>query len=201
MAKKSRADKATSSRAKILDAAFALFVEQGYHGASLQSIAKKAGVNKALLFYYFDNKENLFHQSFHSLLKSFLEETAKKSSLIASPKKRLEYLIDAYLERFKKGQELLHITYSEAASTSRFSRECMKKFIIRGLQPIEETISYGIEKGTFNNVNPRMAAISLIGMLRIFGIQERITGKHFKAKEIGKNAKEIFIRGLLKSEK
>jgi len=97
MAKKSRADKATSSREKILDAAFALFVERGYHGTSLQSIAREAGVNKALLFYYFDNKENLFHQSFQSLLKSFLEEIAKKISLITSPKKRLEYLIDGYL--------------------------------------------------------------------------------------------------------
>jgi len=45
---------------RILDAAREVFVERGLDGARMQDIADKAGINKALLHYYFRNKEKLF---------------------------------------------------------------------------------------------------------------------------------------------
>ncbi|MFO8069874.1 MAG: TetR/AcrR family transcriptional regulator [Alkalibacterium sp.] len=47
---------------RILNAAFKEFSEKGYKDASTNKIAKEAGIGKGTLFYYFGNKENLFHQ-------------------------------------------------------------------------------------------------------------------------------------------
>ena len=47
------------SRRKILDAALKVISEKGYHGASIASIAKDAGVSKGLMYNYFKNKEDL----------------------------------------------------------------------------------------------------------------------------------------------
>src|SRR5262245_44811852 len=44
---------------RILDAAHAVFIRRGTAGARMQEIAEEAGVNKALLHYYFRNKERL----------------------------------------------------------------------------------------------------------------------------------------------
>src|SRR3954451_15499346 len=51
------ADQETEQR--ILDAAHAVFVRRGTEGARMQEIAEEAGVNKALLHYYFRSKEKL----------------------------------------------------------------------------------------------------------------------------------------------
>lgn len=46
----------------ILDAARKVFITKGFHGARMQEIADEAGINKALLHYYFRSKEKLFQQ-------------------------------------------------------------------------------------------------------------------------------------------
>ncbi|MBI3138913.1 MAG: TetR/AcrR family transcriptional regulator [Sphingobacteriales bacterium] len=55
-------DKTTEE--KILAAAKKIFVQQGMAGARMQDIADEAGINKALLHYYFKNKEQLFEVIF-----------------------------------------------------------------------------------------------------------------------------------------
>jgi AcrR family transcriptional regulator len=45
----------------VLDAAYLVFSREGYHGATLDSIAREAGVSKGALYYSFDSKQDLFH--------------------------------------------------------------------------------------------------------------------------------------------
>ena len=47
-------------RARILDAATRLFAEKGFEGASTREMAEVAGVNQAMIHYYFGNKQNLY---------------------------------------------------------------------------------------------------------------------------------------------
>ena len=51
---------ADRSQKDILDAALAEFAEHGLGGARMDRIAERAGVNKRLIYYYFENKESLF---------------------------------------------------------------------------------------------------------------------------------------------
>jgi TetR/AcrR family transcriptional regulator len=53
-----------STEEKILEAAKKVFVRKGMSGARMQDIADEAGINKALLHYYFRNKEKLFEMIF-----------------------------------------------------------------------------------------------------------------------------------------
>src|SRR6478609_11918950 len=52
---------------KILDAARSVFIRQGTSGARMQEIAQEAGVNQALLHYYFRSKERLAQAVFQQL--------------------------------------------------------------------------------------------------------------------------------------
>jgi len=52
---------------KILDAARKVFIEKGLDGARMQDIADRAGINKAMLHYYFRNKEKLFEVIFQEV--------------------------------------------------------------------------------------------------------------------------------------
>lgn len=57
---------------KILEAAQRVFVKSGFEGSSMQKIADEAGINKALLHYYYRSKEKLFEQSFAKIFRHFV---------------------------------------------------------------------------------------------------------------------------------
>ena len=62
------------SRKRILDAARAEFSEKGFDGARVDSIAQRAEVNKALIYYYFKSKDELLQE----LLRTFLEDRRRQ---------------------------------------------------------------------------------------------------------------------------
>ncbi len=59
-----RAERSPETRARILEAALSEFAANGLAGARTEHIAAAAGVNKALLYYYFDSKEKLYLAAF-----------------------------------------------------------------------------------------------------------------------------------------
>ncbi len=56
---------------KILEAATKIFLKKGLYGTRMQEIADEAGINKALLHYYFRNKNKLFEAIFEKTFHSF----------------------------------------------------------------------------------------------------------------------------------
>ena len=51
-----------SPRGRILDTALTLFAEKGFHGVGVREIAIAANVNQAMVHYYFNTKEQLYHR-------------------------------------------------------------------------------------------------------------------------------------------
>ena len=73
------------SRERILDAARSEFAEKGFDGARVDEIAKRADVNKALIYYYFKGKDELLKE----LMRTFLEERRRlRSEVIAKARGR-----------------------------------------------------------------------------------------------------------------
>src|ERR1700687_1199030 len=69
----SRARNAAASRTAILEHAIAEFAAQGVAGARTAAIAEAAGVNKALLYYYYKDKESLYAASLEAVFGGFVE--------------------------------------------------------------------------------------------------------------------------------
>ncbi len=86
--------KDTSTEEKILEAAKEVFMKYGLYGARMQDIADKAGINKALLHYYFRNKEKLFDKIFEGALSKFFEQLDVFSNNTLPLKKRIFIYID-----------------------------------------------------------------------------------------------------------
>jgi len=59
---------AEATKRRLLDAAAAEFAERGIAGARVDRIAAAAGANKALIYSYFGNKDDLFDAVFHTLV-------------------------------------------------------------------------------------------------------------------------------------
>ena len=66
--------KDTNTEEKIMEAAKIVFMKYGLYGARMQDIADTAGINKALLHYYYRNKEKLFDQVFDNALSKYFDQ-------------------------------------------------------------------------------------------------------------------------------
>ncbi len=87
-----------STEEKILEAAKKVFIQKGMYGARMQEIANEAGINKALLHYYFRSKDQLFEAIFQE---AFTEFIPKAFSVFHSKKpfeEKLKLFVSNYID-------------------------------------------------------------------------------------------------------
>jgi TetR/AcrR family transcriptional regulator len=100
---------------KIFDAALAVFEEKGFAAARMQEIADRAGINKALLHYYFRSKDHLFDAVFDKRLGDMF---SKIFGVFMSDKPFEEKIREYYSEHisfFEKNPRLPNFIISEIA--------------------------------------------------------------------------------------
>jgi TetR/AcrR family transcriptional regulator len=83
---------------KILRAAEAVFLKKGMDGARMQDIATEAGINKALLHYYFRSKEKLFNAIFTTTFQQFIPRMDAALQTSSRPEELFKKLADLYIE-------------------------------------------------------------------------------------------------------
>ena len=104
MVKSAVADNQTRDR--IFKAASEVFEEKGFEGARMQEIADHAGINKALLHYYFSTKDHLFGAVFQVLLRKMFEKIVSIFMEDISFKEKLRKFFDQHIEILIKNQKL-----------------------------------------------------------------------------------------------
>ncbi len=82
---------------KILLAAHKVFIQKGMDGARMQEIADEAGINKALLHYYFRSKDKLFEAVFTEIFKTFFGKVGLVLMSDAPIKEKIMLFTDTYI--------------------------------------------------------------------------------------------------------
>src|SRR4051795_1256053 len=88
-----------STEEKILNAAKKVFLTKGLEGARMQDIADEAGINKALLHYYFRSKDKLFETIFLQVANEFLPKVFAILQSEDSLFKKIELFCAAYIDQ------------------------------------------------------------------------------------------------------
>lgn len=98
---------------KILNAARNVFKKKGMTGARMQEIADEAGINKALLHYYFRSKEKLFEKVLHETLEEALSSLAKILNADIPLFEKIEQYVAEYISIISKNEYLPAFVISE----------------------------------------------------------------------------------------
>ena len=114
----------------ILEVAEKLFIEKGYTGTRTAEIANEAGVNQALLHYYFRTKENLFNQIFEQKATQLLECFSMSVDNDSAFFEELKAGIEAHFEILSKSPGLPLFILREVVSDKN-----RKDFIMKNLLP------------------------------------------------------------------
>jgi len=157
------------SRAAILQAAACEFAEHGIAGARTDSIAREARVNKALLYYYFKDKETLYgavlDDAFSGLKKAVFHVL---DSNLAPREKILDYA-KAYFDFIASNHLYPRLMQREMMRAREGQSHHIDKVIKHYIQPIfarvSEVMKQGIEAGEFRPVNPVHFVPSMVAMI------------------------------------
>jgi len=107
--------KAVETRKKILDAALALFQENGFENTTMRAIASRAGVALGAAYYYFDSKEK-FVLAFYSQTQDEMESLSKKPlSELRDFKERLRAVLDLKFKQLKPYRKFMGVLFRNAA--------------------------------------------------------------------------------------
>ena len=141
---------------ELLDAALALFVERGYAATRLEEVAARAGVAKATLYRYYENKLELFKAVVRrSLVAGFDELAAQRPHRPGSAREELVRLLTAFVQRVA-GSPLSGIpklVIAEAGNFPELARFYHDEVIQRGRAVVVGTLGSGIKAGEFRPVD------------------------------------------------
>lgn len=108
------------TKERILTAAAAEFASKGFDGARVDDIAKRAGVNKALIYYYYKSKEELLEILFRSISEEIISSEAMRVMKTMSgadfiDKTALFSLMNMFLDTLEARQDVIRLALMELA--------------------------------------------------------------------------------------
>jgi AcrR family transcriptional regulator len=107
-------ERGSKRREQIIDAAFRLFAEQGYHGTTVGDICDDLGVGKGVFYWYFESKESLFRELLRTCLLHLRRAQEAAIEGVADPVERIERGIRASIEFFRGDPAYLNVIRTAA---------------------------------------------------------------------------------------
>jgi AcrR family transcriptional regulator len=162
---------------QIMEAAEKLFAAKGFNGTSVRDIAETAGVNLAMISYYFGSKEKLFETMFayrSDFFKLQLENMVQNKEL--EPMEKMDQLIDQYIIRLTNQQCFHRIMVREQMmNNNEFITAQINGLKIRNQALIKQLIQEGQGKGVFkNDIDTPLLMITMFGT-----VSQLVTTQHF----------------------
>lgn len=196
---------------KILAKAQEVFVEKGFAGARMQEIADRAGVNKAMLHYYFRNKGNLYAEVIITSLGKLLAEIRPAfDDSDFTDEERLRSFVTGYVDFLSANPDVLRLLVqdmlSENSKLPHLFETAFKRVGVSGVFPMVAVLENGIERGTFRPLSIQHTLISIIGMSLFYFIGKPIVDRVLEVDDLDtaaflearkENIVEILLHGIL----
>jgi AcrR family transcriptional regulator len=149
----------------ILRHAAQVFSEKGYEGASIRDISRASGVSLAGLYYYIKSKQELLYLIQIYTFKTILARLEKRLDGVAAPVEKLHILVQNHLEYFLRHPlEMKVLSHEDEALEGEYRKEVLE--VKRRYYGIALNIFEEMRKaGTARRLNPRVAVLSLFGMM------------------------------------
>lgn len=163
-------EKRDESVRRMLDAAMEVFAEAGYEGARVDEIARRAGVNKAMIYYRIGDKKRLYEEVIHDVFGDTVERLSENIRDDLSPEEKFKIYIANLAKTMSQHPSLPRIMMREVASGWTNFSEAVVKDIAGILVIIKGIIDDGVRKGVFIDINPLVVHLMAIGTMLLFNL-------------------------------
>jgi AcrR family transcriptional regulator len=142
-----------SAKERILEAALEIFSQKGFHPATTDEIAERAGVGKGTLYRYFETKEKLFAE----LVRLRLEELERRAGSVMDGQDDVLTMISKYIrvyfEFFDGNQRLFRLIVQEQLELGEDSLSAYFRKVMRAIPHLKRKVYEGTQQGILKDVD------------------------------------------------
>ena len=191
------------AKEKLLAAATRLFAEKGFASVSIRQLAEAAGVNSAMISYYYGGKEGLYE----AVLATQYERLLEKFEAIADLKAPVEEKIRQYAEVIRLNHTaeqplMARLIQGELTSPTACMEKVVRNYTSRIARIVSGIVQQGVEAGEFRqDIPPIFATLALAGMLNFYFILREATRAIVPIFSVGdaefvEAALKIYLKGM-----
>jgi TetR/AcrR family transcriptional regulator len=162
---RSQENRRDASRAKILAAAEQVFAGNGLAGARTDAIAAAAGVNKALLYYYFKSKESLYEAVIERHLQEFNQRALTILNAPGPAHTLLLRYVETHFDFISKRRRHAPLFQQLMMKGGGPPERLFRKYIIPRAQALGKLLERGINAGELRPVDTYHTAVSLAALV------------------------------------
>jgi AcrR family transcriptional regulator len=159
---------APDTRTRILSAASDEFGAHGFAGTTVDRIARRARVNKAMIYYHFPNKRALYTCIIRDVFSPIANRVRQAMASDAPPAGKLDQLIETIVRSIDESTHFLPIFLREIADGGAHLGAEELALLAGVFAAISGTIAEGAKQKSFQPVHPALAHFTLVGPLIMF---------------------------------
>lgn len=183
-------------RQEVMDVAARIFSEKGYEATSIQEIAEEVGILKGSLYYYIETKEDLLFGVIKAAYDAALGVVRELERRDGSALELIEALVYRHAEVFAATQVQSSVFFKEFRALSDDRQKEIREAGDIYSRFLRSQIRRGQGAGEIDpGINPRLAAIGIIGMMNSMAFWYRPDGPA-TAEQIGSEFSRLVIGGL-----
>jgi AcrR family transcriptional regulator len=162
------------SRLAILRAAARAFADHGYDRAVTDRIAASARVNKAMIYYHFGSKRALYLEVVRDMLTAVAARVRAIADGPGTAEQKLDAWIAAFVEEAASRPWFPPLMLRELAAGAPHVDATIVETMNQVLATVADVIAQGRREGTFRDVDPLLAHLSITPAVLIFFMRQRV---------------------------
>jgi len=188
-------------RAALTEAAIMVFAERGYHRATMQAVAERAGVSKGGVYEYFESKEQLLLESAELFLSKMFDESLEAfEAAEGTIHDRIEDLVRGILVSVEDGSEmcrlLLQVWGELGPDEEGPLRELMGRLYKQSADRVQAAFDAAVERGEAAPHASRAAALAILAALDGMVLQAILAPDEFRG-AVATNTFSTWCRSLV----
>jgi TetR/AcrR family transcriptional regulator len=160
-----RRARSAATRSAILTAAAQSFAQAGLAGARTDAIAAAAGVNKAMLYYYFKSKEALYEAVLEEHFREFNRQALALLAEPDSPRSLLLRYVALHFDFISAKRRYAALFQQAMTAGGALPERLVRKFFLPRSRAVDRLLARGIRAGEFRRVDRFHAAVSLVALI------------------------------------
>jgi TetR/AcrR family transcriptional regulator len=165
------------SRERVFAAAAAEFAARGYAGANMDRIARAARLNKAMIYYHFENKAALYREILRDMFGAVRSAVAQVAAASISPEDKIRQYVEAIASAAEARPHFPPIWLRELAEGGEHVDAATLEYVRDVLAVLGSIIAEGRRRGVFHAVNPMLLQGAIIAPLMFFLASARLRSK------------------------
>jgi TetR/AcrR family transcriptional regulator len=153
------------TRAIILATAERIFAKAGLAGARTDAIAKAAGVNKALLYYYFKSKEGLYEAVVEDHFRRFNQQALELLDSDASPSDVLLRYVSLHFDFISAHRQSAPLFQQFMMAGGKRTERLIRKYFKPRSDAVGKLLERGVRAGEFRRTDLFHTAVSIISLI------------------------------------